>query len=604
MKKTLVSVMLLALASISAQENAHNIAEVVVQGKFMDLPLKKINENIIIIGQKEIQNTPFQSIDEILQQHAGLDIRKRGGNGVQSDVSIRGGSFDQVLVLINGIRMNDSQTGHNTMTLPIDLDNVAQIEVVKGPAARRFGQNAYAGVINIVTKTHQGKNVKISAEGGDFGSYQLGFSANAGNEKFSQSIGINTAHSEGYRYNTDFDIRNIFYHNQLNIKDGKINLQAGFVEKKFGANGFYGNATAKDQYEEVQTSIVSVAYQQKLGDFRFNTNAYWRRGQDMYLWIKHRPEVYRNMHIGNNVGGEVSGSYQSELGTTSAGVELRKEFLVSTNLGERNRFVTQAFFEHHFAFFGDKLQVSPGISWANFSTNGNFFYPAVSAGFNFNDEHKIYGNVAKIHRIPSFTDLYYTSRAEIGNPSLLPENAISSEIGYRFHNKNLTAKVSGFLRNSNNAIDWIKYSPAGKWEAQNIGKMETKGVELEFNHRANDWLNYSVGYTFIDNQRKNTEQFASKYALNNLKHQLVANLETRFLKHFSNQLTYRYHQRLNLDSYHLLDGKLSFHKNNYKLYLLVNNITNTQYSETGVDVPVPMAGRWFHIGMNYNINFK
>jgi len=137
------------------------IDEVLIQGKFFETPYQKVNENIVVIQHKEIEQSPAKSIDELLQQYTGVDIRKRGGNGVLSDISIRGGSYDQVLILVNGIRMNDSQTGHNSFNIPIDLSNVEQIEIVKGPAARRFGNNAYAGVINIITKTHKEKTVNL-----------------------------------------------------------------------------------------------------------------------------------------------------------------------------------------------------------------------------------------------------------------------------------------------------------------------------------------------------------------------------------------------------------------------------------------------------------
>lgn len=604
MKKHLFSVMLLgAVVGIYAQEQAKEIDEILIQGKFLETPYQKITENISIITQQEIQNTPAQSIEEALQQISGIDIRKRGANGVQSDISIRGGSFDQVLILLNGIRMNDSQTGHNSMNIPVDLENVERIEVIKGPAARRFGNNAYAGVINIITKIKQSKNIKVLAEAGDFSSYTLGLSANIGNEKFGQTILANTSASEGYRYNTDYKINNVFYQNQLKIKDGDIRLQAGFSEKKFGANGFYASPSAKEQYEEVQASIVSLAYQQKFGNFRLNTNAYWRRGQDMYLYIKNRPSVYRNMHIGNNIGGEINASYISKLGTTGLGVELRKEFLVSNNLGQQNRFLTQLFFEHRFSFIQDKLLITPGISWANYDTAGNFFYPGIDIGFNINEQHKLYANVAKVHRIPTFTDLYYKSRTELGNSNLKPESATSSEVGYQFNNQYITAKVSGFMRNAQDAIDWVKTQINDKWTAQNIGNLELKGFELEFKHRPTSWLNYSAGYTFIDNKRKLSGNIFSKYALENLKHQFIGKLETKFLKYFTNELIYRYNQRLDLNNYHLLDGKLSFRKDNYNFYVLVNNITNTQYSDTGILVPVPMPSRWFHIGITYNIPF-
>lgn len=604
MKKQLLAIILLGNSiNFSAQEIQKNIEEVIIQGKFLDIPYKKISENVVIISQNEIKNTPAQSIDEVLQYVTGIDIRKKGANGVQSDISIRGGSFDQVLILINGIRMNDSQTGHNSMNIPVDLENVEHIEVIKGPAARRFGNNAYAGVINIVTKAKQGKSVKILAEGGDFNTYTLGISANIGNDKFAQHLSANSSRSDGYRHNTDYKINNVFYQNQFKIKNGEIKLQAGFSKKKFGANGFYASPKATEQYEEVQASIVSLMYQQKFGRLGINTKAYWRRGQDMYLYIRKKPEVYRNIHIGNNIGGEVNASYQSNLGTTGLGVEIRKEFLASNNLGHRNRFLTQVFFEHHFSLMEDKLLITPGISWANYNTEGNFFYPGVDIGLHLNDKNKIYANIGKVHRIPTFTDLYYKSRNELGNADLKPENAISSEIGYQFKNKNITAKLSGFMRNSSNAIDWVKADANEKWAAKNIGNLDLKGIELEFRHQPIKEFSYSAGYTFIDNKRKFSNHLLSKYALENLKHQVIVKAETHLFKYLIPELSYRYNERLNFDSYHILDGKITFKKDNANVYILVNNITNTKYSDT-TTVPVPMPGRWFHIGLTYNILFN
>ena len=210
MKKQLLSIMLLgSIVSSYAQEGAREIEEVFVQGKFLNTPYKKVVENVVVISEQEIKNSPAQSIDELLQQVSGLDVRRRGANGVQSDISIRGGSFDQTLILVNGIRMNDSQTGHNSMNIPVSMDNVERIEVIKGPAARRFGNNAYSGVVNIITKAKEGKNAKISAEYGDFNTYVLGASVNLGNEKFAQSLSANTTASDGYRHNTDYKISNI-----------------------------------------------------------------------------------------------------------------------------------------------------------------------------------------------------------------------------------------------------------------------------------------------------------------------------------------------------------------------------------------------------------
>lgn len=599
MKKIILPVLLLSCTMYNAQES-REVEEVVIQGKFLNTPYSKIVENIEIITKKEIENSPAKSIDELLQQFSGLDIRRRGANGVQSDISLRGGSYDQVLILINGVQMNDAQTGHNSLNIPVDLQSVERIEVIKGPAARRFGQNAYTGAINIITKTSSEEKVKISVEGGDYKTYALGLVSTFGTEKFQNLFQTSTNASEGYRYNTDYNIKNVFYQGKLLMNNGHLGIQAGFSEKKFGANGFYGRPTAKDQYEEVQASVVGIDYVQKFNRLGINSSLYWRRGQDMYLWIKHRPEVYRNMHIGNNIGGQLNLSYQSSLGTTGIGTELRNEQLTSNNLGERERFISQIFLEHNFSFFNDKLKITPGISWVKFSNFGNYFYPGLDIGYNFNHQHKIYGNIAKVHRTPTYTDLYYKGTEELGNENLTPENALSAEIGYAFQSKDFTFKTSVFGRDSNNTMDWVKNSEAELWQAHNIASTQVKGIEVEVQKSFPQIAStFNVSYTYLDNQRKNNPYKFSKYTAENLRHQFIAKMENRLFGNFYNQLTYRYHQRqASGQSYQLLDEKLSYRNNNFETYILINNLTNTEYTEA---FGVPMPKRWFHIGMSYTI---
>ena len=318
----------------------------------------------------------------------------------------------------------------------------------------------------------------------------------------------------------------------------------------------------------------------------------------MYLFIRQNPSYYRNMHIGNNVGGTVNASYESFIGTTNVGVDYRKEYLVSSNLGDRNRDVTQVFFDHQFKFFNQKLEINPGASWANYSGK-NFFYPGMDVGFIFNPNHKVFGAISKGFRIPTFTDLYYKSPTEIGNPNLVPESAISSELGYRFQNEKILAKVSGFIRNTDNGIDWLKETPASPWKAENVGKINLKGFETEFKHQLFPFLNYRLGYTYLDNQYKKEE--LSRYALQNLKHQFVAQVDVKFLKYFSNQLIYKYSERVNLGSYNVLDEQINFRYKDLNFYVLINNLTNTKYVETNL---VPMPGRWFHVGFTYQIKMN
>ncbi len=583
----------------SAQTKESEIDGVNIQGKFLNLPVKKINENVTVITRAQIESAPAKSVEEVLAQYTGLDIRRRGSNGVQADISLRGSSFEQVLILVNGIRMSDSQTGHNSMNLPFDLASVERIEVIKGPSARSFGQNAYAGVVNIITRPSEEERVVISGSGGDFGSYSLGLGASFGNEKVSNFIQFNTSSSEGYRYNTDYKINNIYYQNEIALQNGKLKFQAGIQEKKFGANGFYATPSASDQYEETQASIVSVGLNQNFSSFKLNSNIYWRRGQDMYEYIRNKPEIYRNMHIGNNIGAELNGTYQSGLGTTGLGVELRKEFLASNNLGHRERFITQLFLEHHFSFIQNKLNVSPGISWANYAEEGNFFYPGLDVGFDLTEHHKLYGNIAKVNRIPTITDLYYVSKTETGNPNLKPEHALAAELGYRYQKNNFVGKISGFLRNSDNSIDWVKQNLNEIWRAENMGEVDTKGIEVELSQHFDSFVkSYSLGYTFLESKNSQPQNLMSRYVMENLKHQFVAKMENQFFKNFTSQLIYRYNERVTTGSYQTLDEKLSYDFRNLNLYILINNITNTDYTET---FGIPMPKRWFHVGFTYNV---
>ncbi len=599
MKKiiTALSAVVLSVNAL-AQTDESTIDEVNLQGRFLSVPYNDVNENVTVITKQQIQNSPATSIDELLQFHSGLDIKRRGSNGVQSDITIRGSSFEQVLILVNGIRMNDSQTGHNTFNLPFDISAVERVEIMKGSSAKLYGQNVYAGVINIVTKSSSEEQVTVKAQGGDFKTYDLSAAATFGSEKFTNLLTISNGASDGYRYNTDYQIRNFFYQNKLKLNDGSLSLQAGFSEKKFGANGFYASPTAINQYEETQASVVSLQYQQRFDKLSVNSSVYWRRGQDMYLFIRQNPSYYRNMHIGNNVGGTVNASYESSVGTTNVGVDYRKEYLVSSNLGDRNRDVTQVFFDHQFKFFNQKLEINPGASWANYSGK-NFFYPGIDVGFIFNPNHKVFGAISKGFRIPTFTDLHYVSPAEIGNPNLVPESAISSELGYRFQNEKILAKVSGFLRNTKEGIDWQKETPTSPWKAENVARINLKGFEVEFKHQLFSFLNYRFGYTYLDNQDLDKED--SRYSLQNLRHQFVTQVDVKFLKYFSNQLIYKYSERVNLGSYNVLDEQINFRYKDLNFYVLINNLTNAKYVETNL---VPMPGRWFHVGFTYHIKMN
>lgn len=596
-KKYLILLLVFYSEIFYAQEGKE-LEHVIIEGKTNSLPFSQTSQNIQIITRKQIEEIPAASIEELLSYFSGIDVRQRGAHGVQADISIRGGSFEQVLVLVNGVRMNDSQTGHNTLNIPFDMASIERIEVIKGPAARRFGQNAYAGAINIVTRPSGKNDITVTGSGGDFGTYSLSSALNLSGKKLSQFFQVETSQSDGYRFNTDYLIKNVWYQNKYKLNKGEIQFQAGIIEKKFGANGFYSSPKAQDQYEQIQTSLVSLGWNQFLGNFKVSTNAYWRRSQDEYLYNRNNPMAYRNLHIGNNIGIEVVGTYVSTLGTTGIGGDFRKEFLSSNNLGKREREVSYIFLDHHFLFLNNHLDITPGISFAHYSDMGNYWYPGIDIGYRIDEKNKIFANFGKTYRIPSYSDLYYSDPVNDGNSELKPENALSYELGYRLSSKTLRGSISFFRRESKDLIDWTKDKENDKWKPINIAKVNTNGVEVDFTqHFLTTFIkSYSIGYTYLDNELKNIKAHFSKYSLDNLRHQLVIKIEHKLMKNFSNQIVYRYNDRVSLEDYHLLDDKLMYQLNKITAFVQVNNILNTQYTETNL---VPMQGRWILMGISF-----
>jgi iron complex outermembrane receptor protein len=184
--------------------------EIVINSSRIDLPFKENSRTITIITAIDIKNSAATNIADLLQQFVGVDVRRRGPGGSQADLQIRGGNFDQTLLLIDGIKMDDSQTGHHTLNAALPLEVIERIEIIKGPAARIFGQNAFTGAINIVTKNKLSNNVSINGESGSFGQFNGSITMGSELNNSSHIIHTGKVSSDGYRINSDYNNTNIF----------------------------------------------------------------------------------------------------------------------------------------------------------------------------------------------------------------------------------------------------------------------------------------------------------------------------------------------------------------------------------------------------------
>ena len=188
MKYTWFLILLFSI-SIFSQKN-QLLDEVVVTETKINMPFSKKYRSIEIINKTEIKESGVRNLIDLLQQYTGLDIRRRGAGGVQADLYIRGGGFDQTLLLVDGMKMDDSQTGHHTLNMLLPIELIERIEIIKGPAARIFGQNAFNGAINIITKsptTTLNSQLNISLtniSGGSFDNLSSSVTAALSNNKY------------------------------------------------------------------------------------------------------------------------------------------------------------------------------------------------------------------------------------------------------------------------------------------------------------------------------------------------------------------------------------------------------------------------------------
>ena len=607
MKKVFTLLIFLISNFSVSQDQTTDLDEVVVLSSKLDLPFSKNFRTVNIISSEDIKNSPVTNVSDLLQEITGIDVRRRGVGGVQGDLYIRGGGFDQTLLLVDGMKMDDAQTGHHTLNMILPLYLIERVEIIKGPAARIFGQNAFNGAINIVTKDLEGEKgtVHMKLNELSYGSFEqknISLSTKITAENIKSLISYSGNRSDGYRHNTDFKRNNYFVKTSFNTNKSPVNIIASFNENKFGANGFYASPSATEQYEETQASLLGVTTTISSEKLSITPRLYWRRGQDEYIYIRDNPSVYRNLHKTNKVSAELSGSYFSKSGITGFGVDLSTVNISSNNLGDHKRTTVNLFADHTFQLFDEKLFISPGIALSYFSDMSFHSFPGIDLGYNVSSDFKIYSNIGKTYRIPTYTDLYYSDRTTVGNENLNPESATSTELGLKYNSSNFKFSAALFNRSAKNIIDYVKSSENDLWKAENIGSLTTKGYEFDISYSfksSYDLSNVnsiSIGYTNIRDNNYVTDINFSKYSLNSLKHHLISKLNLKYIKNINHSIVYKYSERSDKSNYSVLDSKIMYKKG---LYIYINNILDEIYSETNL---VPMPGRSFLVGFNVGID--
>ena len=646
--------------SIFIPSAGYNIEEVTVSGSRSELTPEEMARIINIVSENDIESSPAGDLSGYLDYVPGIDIKTRGASDIQSDISIRGANFEQTLVLLNGIKISDPQTGHNTMNLPFDLSSVNKIEIIKGPAARIFGANASAGAINFILEPLYDNMLIAGVKGGMYGYTGTYGSVNTSYKNYRQNLSAGYFSTDGYSYNTDVNKKYVFYNSRLNIFRGTLCIQAGYADKEAGSQNFY-SLNFPVQFEETRTKLASVSFITG-NKFKMKPSVYFRRGHDRFelyregrnyynragnLWINAltgdtAASFYNghNYHMNTTYGIENDVKYYSLLGITTLGLEYRYEGIYSNTMGmptdtikapgeksgflyrKKERELGNIYIEQKLDI--GKLHVNGGVMmmWSS-DFNWNM-YPGIDIRYNYNKKISQFINVNKAVRLPSFTELYYNTSTHTSDPFLQPEKTWSLETGIYYNFNFISGYTSFFYRNGYNLIDWVinkssAETEAGslKWESKNITESNTSGAELSVELDleklyGNEFIikRFVIGYSYLTTNTSSGD-YISAYILDYLKHKVNATL-TAGWRNLNMNLTGTYIQRngytdqvtgsfIDFKPYFLLDAKVEYKQKYSDIFLEVTNLSDVLYYDYhNIELP----GRWVKFGIQQKLVLK
>jgi iron complex outermembrane receptor protein len=639
--KIITIIVVISCINLSAQTDTIKLQEIEVNTNRISTTYKDNLRLVQIITAKEIQQMPVTSVNEALDYMNGVDVRQRGVNGVQADVSIRGGNNEQTLIMVNGIPVNDPQTGHHSLNIPVKLSAVERIEVLSGSDARNYGANAFSGAINIVTKQTDENSLSFGLSGGDF-NYLDGFAQGTFHIKKTQHlITISHSQSDGYMNNTDFKYTQGMWQANRKWENGFFQTIVAIEDKAFGANSFY-TPVYPNQFEETRTLFSALTFHHYWEKQRWVTQLYYRQNQDRFELFRHDlpasqiPAWYKghNYHLTQVIGGQTNTSFNTSLGKTTVGMDYRFEHIYSNVLGEpmndtipvpfesNGKFTRASQKSYLSAFIDHSLAVnhwnfSTGLLMTYLSANHFYFYPGLDAGYKFNEHLTVFSSISRSLRLPTYTELYYQDAASIGNINLKPEEALNSEIGFKYNKSALSVQTGCFYRAGKNIIDWVKLSSTDKWHSENITEVNTYGADVSaiYHHTSfhpNSILKQiSVNYSYI-NITKQSGDYYSKYAMDVLRHKISVSVEHKIIRNFSASWKVLYHERMGTytdypsglekkyNPYLTVDAKLNYHFKLLDFYIEGTNLFNSYYYDIA---NIPMPGRWVKCGITINLGF-
>ena len=598
----------------------HDLAELTVSGTMAPLSQLQTARIVCVLTRQEIEQAAAQSVNDLLKLVTGVDVRQRGGFGIQTDISIDGGTFDQVTLLLNGIDIGNPQTGHLSADFPVSICDIERIEVLEGAASRVYGGQSFGGAINIVTRHDREQSIELAGRGGSFGTAEGEARLSLALKHFSNRISGGGGRSDGGTLNSGWQKGQLYYQGDYEDDALRLDWQFGFSKKCYGANTFY-SANYPDQYERNQRLMTSISAETK-GRFHFTPQVFWNRSWDNFELI-HDSSFGENFHRTDVYGLKAGGHFNWRLGKTAVSALMRHEgYQLSTsqqptaNSQEHKvsyRTSLSISIEHNILLQHWTISAGLMASMTSSIDHRFRFYPGIDIAYRPSSNWKVLFSYNKGFRLPTFTELYYKSPTHEGNRDLKPEHNHSLSLGTEYRWGGVESSVRGFYHRGTQMIDWVMYAPddiyhTAAFDLDNVGVQVQGKIFLSEFFGRDTWVrSFSAGYTFIHQNKHDADGVVkSNVAMEYLRHKFVASLSHRIVGHLSMSWDFRWQDRVGsylsggeLIPYHpyaMLDAKILWttpFSHLSELYLQATNITNHRYYDLG---SVPQPGIWLMAG--------
>ncbi|MDD5504362.1 MAG: TonB-dependent receptor [Candidatus Omnitrophica bacterium] len=535
------------------------------------------------------------SIDILLDTEPGVDISRRGVSGIQSDMSIRGCGAGQVSVAINGVTVNDPQTSHHNLDLPLPQFAVENIEIVKGQSTKPWAQSGIGGSVNIKARRPRDTQSWVFFGRGSDCAENTGVYSCFAKEDKGVNVAAEQSSSEGYRQGTDYKQFAVSSSAAFPFGDKVSNYAlAGYGEKEYGASNFY---VPYDSREWTDTLFLNWQSSAQIGNLTVRPNLYYRRHHDKFMLDIRRQDFYINRHITKVSGAMV----EAEIGFDTAGelgflIDICNQSIKSTRLVKDSRLRASyalSWKVHHNPAAGFDLSARVD-SYSDFNTRilpqaGIYIRP-----YNFI---KFRAAVSRSLMPADYTQLYYEDAVSSGNRNLSPESAINYEAGFDITaaKGNMDLSLTVFNRHTDNMIDWVKYDVSDQvFRAENIAKVRTLGFEGAASAFIAGCLKIKTGYSYSGSDIINSRDFISRYVTGRDEHKLFA-MAQLFLPFGVQTVDIIYKNKKDYNNYFLTNCNMNYDLNrNISLFFAVDNVFNKTYWDITDSL---MPGRQYLAGM-------